>query len=165
MRTPKRRQSNSVNAGSMADIAFMLLIFFLVTTTMDTDQGITVKLPPWTDVSEPPPLIPKRNIFMINLNAADELLVRGEYAQVMELKNKCKDFILNPTKNPKMASAPNKAIIAIKSDRNTSYNTYIQVYNQIKSAYTEMWNEIAQRDHGIAYSEALPSNIKKAIRD
>lgn len=165
MRTPKRRQASSVNAGSMADIAFMLLIFFLVTTTMDQDQGITVKLPPWQEVDVQPPPVNPRNIFMIHLNAADQLLVRGEAGYLSSLTDRCKEFVLNPSHDPTLSAAPNKAVIAIKSDRNTTYEAYIQVYDRIKSAYTEMWSDISMRDYGKPYSDALPSVWKKAIRD
>lgn len=127
MRKHRRDLDARVNAGSMADMDFMLLIFFLVTTTMDTDQGITVKLPPWIDYPVESKII-KRNVFSINLDLYDQLLVRGELTNMEDLKNKYVNFILNPADDPAMSSAPNKAVIAYKCDRATSYDAYIQIY-------------------------------------
>jgi len=88
MPKPNRRLRPEVNAGSMADIAFMLLIFFLVTTTMDVDKGITVMLPPWSETPPlPPPPMNRKNILKINLNAADQLLVRGEISELSQSLN------------------------------------------------------------------------------
>ena len=142
------RMSNEVNAGSMADIAFLLLIFFLVTTTIDVDKGVLVKLPPW---SEEPPEIEKmktRNVYSVLVNAQNQLLVRGEPASVGTLRDNAKEFIMNPKKREDMAEKPTKAIISIKNDRGTSYGTYLEVYNELKAAYNELRNEEAQRKYG-----------------
>lgn len=147
----------------MADIAFLLLIFFLVTTTIETDQGITVKLPPW----DPNPVdsrVNKRNVLAINLNLNDQLLVRDELIQVEELVDRIKEFVLNPNNNDELSSAPNKAIVAYKCDRNSTYDAYIQVYDRIKTAYREMWSDIAMRDYGIPYNEEMPSDMRQEIR-
>jgi len=92
-RKKNNRVSNEVNAGSMADIAFLLLIFFLVTTTIDIDKGITVKLPPWSNEEVDPTKLNKRNVFSVLVNADDQLLVRGELAEVEELRERTKEFI------------------------------------------------------------------------
>jgi biopolymer transport protein ExbD len=92
----KRREAPAINASSMADIAFLLLIFFLVTTTIDVDKGIRVKLPPWSD-DEPDPLrLKTRNVFSVLVNANNELLVRGEPMEKADLRDKAKEFIMNP---------------------------------------------------------------------
>ena len=126
----KDRMKNEVNAGSMADIAFLLLIFFLVTTTIDVDKGVLVKLPPWSD--EPPEdlKMTSRNIYSVLVNANNELLVRGEPSKLSDLRSDTKEFIMNPRKMDDMAEDPRKAIISLKNDRGTSYETYLEVYNE-----------------------------------
>ena len=142
----KDRVSNEINAGSMADIAFLLLIFFLVTTTMDQDKGLLVKLPPYVENAEQIDVqINKRNLFTVLVNANDQLLVRGEVTDVNELRNKAKEFIMNPNNDEHMAVAPDRAIISLKNDRGTHYKKYIAVYNELKSAYTELRDEAALR--------------------
>lgn len=145
------RLDNSVNAGSMADIAFLLLIFFLVTTTIIDDQGIMVRLPPWEPNSEPP-ILAKRNVCKINLNYNDELTFRGEFIQIPEIKDRLKQFIINPQENKNMAVSPKKAIVSLINDRQTTYKTYIDVYDQIKKAYNELRDELAQQKFGKAYN-------------
>ena len=163
---PKRnsRQKNEINAGSMADIAFMLLIFFLVTTTMDVDKGITVKLPPWSEEEPDITKLNKRNVFSINVNAFNQLQVRGELMDVKDLKEKTKEFIMNPMRLENMSEAPNKALISLKNDRGTKYAAYVEVYNEITAAYNELWDLVALRDYGVPYSDDLDVAKRKAIR-
>jgi len=145
------RMSNEVNAGSMADIAFLLLIFFLVTTTIVEDKGVLVKLPPWSD--EPPDIqqLKTRNVYSVLVNAQNQLLVRGEPADLETLRENAKEFIMNPEKRPDMAEKPTKAIVSMKNDRGTKYATYLEVYNEIKGAYNELRNEEANKRHGRDY--------------
>ncbi len=158
-----RREAPEINAGSMADIAFLLLIFFLVTTTIDVDKGITVKLPPWSD--EPPPemKLNERNVYSVLVNANDELLVRGQLMRPADLRENTKNFIANPKNMPNMAESPKKAIISLKNDRGTSYEAYIKVYNELKAAYRELWDDAADAQFGRTYEE-LPIEDKKALR-
>jgi len=160
----KDRVSNEINAGSMADIAFLLLIFFLVTTTIDVDKGVLVKLPPWSDEEPDITKLNKRNVFSVLVNAQNQLLVRGELAKVNELKERTKEFIANPAKREDLAESPNKAIISLKNDRGTKYKTYLEVYNEVKAAYSELWNEECMRKYGQPYSDDLPLAIRKEIR-
>jgi len=127
------RPVQEVNAGSMADIAFLLLIFFLVTTTIDTDKGILIKLPPMPEENQPKNdiRIKERNVLQVLVNANDMLLVDGQPSDIKELKRLAKDFIDNPSKNPELSESPQKAIISLKNDRGTSYNIYIQVHNEL----------------------------------
>ena len=156
------RMNNEINAGSMADIAFLLLIFFLVTTTIAEDKGLLVKLPPWSD--EPPPELEliSRNVFSVLVNANNELLVRKAPADVNNLKDMAKNFIANPNKTPDMAESPNKAIISLKNDRGTKYKTYLLVYNELQAAYNELRNEMAMSRYGKAY-EACNRAQRKEI--
>lgn len=159
------RMKNEINAGSMADIAFLLLIFFLVTTTIDVDKGITVKLPPWSD--EPPEImqLKTRNVFSVLVNAQDQLLVRGELTDIVDLRERTKEFIANPLKRDDLSTNPKSAIISLKNDRGTSYSQYLAVYNELKAGYDELWDEECRRLYGIPYSDDLPTAYKRAIKE
>jgi len=162
-KSSKDRLSNEINAGSMADIAFLLLIFFLVTTTIVEDKGVLVKLPPWSD--EPPDIqqLKTRNVYSVLVNAQNQLLVRGEPADLESLRENAKEFIMNPNKRPDMAEKPTKAIVSMKNDRGTKYETYLEVYNEIKAAYNELRNEEANKKHGKEY-EFCSRDQRAAIR-
>ena len=137
-----KRAIPEINAGSMADIAFLLLIFYLVTTTMDTDKGINRKLPPIEDelVQDPPP-IKERNIFTVLVNSNDQLLVEDEYLEINELRAKAMEFIDNNgdgsceyCKGYGVSSSsdnPVKAVISLQNDRGTSYGMYVKVQNEL----------------------------------
>lgn len=162
-KSSRDRMSNEVNAGSMADIAFLLLIFFLVTTTIDVDKGVLVKLPPW---SEEPPEVEKmktRNVYSVLVNAQNQLLVRGEPASVETLRDNAKEFIMNPKRREDMAEHPTKAIISVKNDRGTAYKTFLEVYNELKAAYNELRNEESQKRHGKEF-QFLTKDQQRAIR-
>ena len=160
------RGSQEVNAGSMADIAFLLLIFFLVTTTIASDKGILNILPPKQDPNVPPPDIKKneRNIFNVLINANNDLLVEGEYRRSAEgLDQDFKAFILNFGAPDEEATAlynslpaslqaqaqrkadssddPGEAVISIKTNRGTSYEVYLEVFDLAKKAYFEIYAE------------------------
>lgn len=152
----------SINAGSMADIAFLLLIFFLVTTTILSDEGLLVKLPPF-EKDPPKQEIAKRNVFSVKLNANDELLVRSERADLGFLRKRTKDFVLNPLESKNLAASPDKAVVSIQCDRRSSYEAYLKVYNEIKAAYREMRNERAWQQHG-AYFDDLPTSAQREIQ-
>lgn len=159
-----RRQAPAVNASSMADIAFLLLIFFLVTTTIDIDKGIKVKLPPWSDIKPDPLKLKKRNVFSVLVNANNELLVRGEPVEKADLKEKAKEFITNPTKRDDLSESPANAIISLKNDRGTEYETYLTVYNELKAAYNEIWEETSQLKYGKSYDD-LTFSMQKLLRE
>jgi len=163
MASKRERKAPEVNAGSMADIAFLLLIFFLVTTTIDVDKGVLVKLPPWSN--EPPPemKLNSRNVYSVLVNANNDLLVRGEPKDLKVLREDTKEFIMNPKKRDDMAEIPTKAIISLKNDRGTSYEIYVEVYNELKAAYNELREEEAQRLYSKSF-EFLSRDKQKAIR-
>jgi biopolymer transport protein ExbD len=147
----------------MADIAFLLLIFFLVTTTIVEDKGILVRLPPWSDEEPDIAKLRKRNVYSVLVNASNELLVRGEPMRIQNLREKTKEFISNPGNREDLAESPKKAIISLKNDRGTNYRTYLEVYNELQAAYNELWNTEALKRYGIEY-ERLPAANRKAIR-
>lgn len=162
----KNRATPEVNAGSMADIAFLLLIFFLVTTTIDTDKGISIRLPPMPEDEEIQDNIKlkERNVLKILVNSADQLLVDGKLITVKELKKTTKTFIDNPSQDATLAETPQKAVISLKNDRGTSYNTYIQVHNELKAAYNELREAKAQAEYGRPL-EKLTKEQGDEIRD
>ncbi|MCB0660327.1 MAG: biopolymer transporter ExbD [Saprospiraceae bacterium] len=164
MASKRNRMSNEINAGSMADIAFLLLIFFLVTTTISEDKGVLVKLPPWSD--EPPEAIKlnTRNIYSVLVNSNNQLLVRGEPMNIKDLKNNTKNFIANPQHMENMAEDPTKALISIRNDRGTKYGTYLEVYNELKAAYNELYEEAAMKKFGKGMDD-LSSVQQKEIKD
>jgi biopolymer transport protein ExbD len=163
-KSSKDRLSNEINAGSMADIAFLLLIFFLVTTTIVSDKGVLVKLPPWSEEEPDIAKLNERNVYSILVNADNQLLVRGEPKQLNNLREDTKIFIMNPEDRPDMSEDPTKSIVSMKNDRGTKYETYLEVYNEVMAAYNELRDEEAMKRHGKAY-EFLNKEQAKAIRD
>ena len=140
----KKRGAAEVNAGSMADIAFLLLIFFLVTTTIASDKGLAIQLPPKPDPNEPPPEVKfnERNLFKILLNSQDRMLVEGEPMEDMsQLQDMVKTFVLNDGRDPESSESPQDAVVSFKTDRGTSYEKYIEVYDEVKGAYYEIYAE------------------------
>ena len=168
-----RRETPEINAGSMADIAFLLLIFFLVTTTMNVDSGISKKLSEKPPADYVPPVIKERNIFEVNINRNNELLVEGERMDVKEIKDAAVKFIDNGGGEGKLVDGvstgpcdyckgekstassdhPNKAIISVQSDRGTEYGTYIVVQNELLRAYTELRNRLCEERYNMSYTE------------
>lgn len=168
-----RRETPEINAGSMADIAFLLLIFFLVTTTMNVDSGISKKLSEKPPADYVPPVIKERNIFEVNINRNNELLVEGERMDVKEIKDAAVKFIDNGGGEGKLVDGvstgpcdyckgekssassdhPNKAIISVQSDRGTEYGTYMIVQNELLRAYTELRNALCKERYGMSYIE------------
>jgi biopolymer transport protein ExbD len=163
MPSKRERKAPEVNAGSMADIAFLLLIFFLVTTTIAVDKGVLVKLPPWSN--EPPPEMKMntRNVYSVLVNANNDLLVRGEPKDIRDLRKDTKEFIMNPRKMEDMAEKPTKAIISLKNDRGTKYKTYLEVYNELVAAYNELREEESKKKHGKSY-EFITRDQQREIR-
>jgi len=146
MAKKKHRGVPAINAGSMADIAFLLLIFFIVATTMDVDRGIATKLPPLPeDDQEEQDPIKDRNVFIVLVNSGDQLLVENQFAQIEDLKDQTIEFIKNPSNKDHLSESPTKAVISLQNDRGTSYDMYIQVQNELKRAYNELRDE-ASRD-------------------
>ncbi len=156
----------------MADIAFLLLIFFLVTTTMDVDEGISTKLPPWQPPQEePPPPIKQKNLFVVLVNANDQLLVEDEYMEIEDLRDAAKRFLDNNgsgecdycqgRQDPTSSDSPGKAIISLQNDRGTSYKMYISVQNELVAAYNELRNELAERQYGVSYEDLGPNQMEQ----
>lgn len=139
----KSRKTTEINASTMADIAFLLLVFFLVVTTIATDKGLPILLPPKKDPNEPPSEIKmkQRNIWKILINSKDMLLVEDQRMDISQLKEKTKEFLNNRRRNPELSDSPQDAVVSIKADRGTSYKMYINVIDEVKSAYHELRSE------------------------
>ena len=161
-----RRSSPEVNAGSMADIAFLLLIFFLVTTTIETDSGISRKLPPMQEEEVEPPIIKQKNIFQVIVNRNNQLLVEDEIMELGDLREAAKKFLDNGggvgpeacdycqgAKSPESSDNPDKAVIMLVNDRQTEYGTYIAVQNELVAAYNELRDRTAQRLYGKSFTK------------
>ena len=142
----KRREDRDeaeIPTAGMADIAFLLLIFFLVTTTINVDTGIGMTLPPKLKDQQPPP-VKDRNLFKILVNAQGELLVEEEQASIEQLRDRVKRHVTNYGDDPDLATSPDKAVISIKTDTKTPYDTYIKVLDEVWMAYREIWDQIAR---------------------
>lgn len=173
-----KRKVPDINSSSTADIAFLLLIFFLITTSMDTDRGLARRLPqpPEKDQAEPDK-IKERNVLQVYLNKDDQLMCGNDYIQVAELKEKAKEFVNNagneeskPEKIQKTIEffgptlITDKHVISLQNDRGSSYQAYISVQNELVAAYNELRDELGQQKWQKNYSE-LTVEQRKAIRD
>ena len=182
-----KRSAPEVNAGSMADIAFLLLIFFLVTTTIETDSGLNRKLPPMEDVVDPP-VIKQRNIFTVVVNKNNDLLVEEEPMEISELRAAAIAFLDNGggkgadacdfcqgARDTSSSDNPDKAVISLKNDRETDYKVYIAVQNELVAAYNDLRNREFKRLYpsaGLSFVDAdskysdprTSSSVKEALK-
>jgi len=176
----KTRSTPEVATGSMADIAFLLLIFFLVATTLAKDKGLLLQLPPDVPPTETP--IKERNLFTIRINSSNEYLVEGERrTDLSPIIEEIKAFVLNPEASSNQAESPSKAIISLKAQRGTKYAYFIGALDHIKEAYYQMYAakigmtsaEFRQLDRDdpnqntlyLSAREGLPMNISIAEPD
>lgn len=170
------RAKNEINASSTADIAFLLLIFYLVTTTMNVDSGITRILPPIADQSKDKGLDNlERNTLQVRINHQDKILAGGKPISIEELKDIAKEFILNPNDEVNLPQKEEteiellgtypvpKGIISLMNDKMTTYDVYVQVQNELTKAYNEVWDEVAHQKFGKPFEE-LDDARKDAIR-
>ena len=161
-----KRSAPEVNAGSMADIAFLLLIFFLVTTTIASDTGINRKLPPKFDKENiTPPKIKEKNLFNVIVNKNNQLLVEDENMELKDLREAAIAFLDNGggdadsgkcaycrgKKDEASSDNPTKAVISVQNSRQTNYGTYIGIQNELVAAYTFLRNREGKRLYGETY--------------
>lgn len=174
----KKRKIKEINASSMADISFLLLIFFLVTTSMNVSTGLSRRLPPPLQPDQKPEDIDikKRNIFVVKVNSLNQLMVQGMEMNVRQLREKAKEFIKNEANDPNL---PEKVtvnidlignieitkdhVISLQNDVDTQYQAYIEVQNELVGAYNELRNEISQEKFGKKYDE-LKEEQQKAVQ-
>jgi len=170
------RETPEISAGSMADIAFLLLIFFLVTTTMDVDSGIVRKLPPPLPKDAPtPPKVNKRNIYTVLINSGDMILVNGKVGNMDYLRKDVKEFLTpHVPDNPKYPETTpedldfigkynkSKGIVSMQNDRGTSYKTYIAVQNELAAAVRELRDDLSKQYFGMDFETLLNTDEEKA---
>lgn len=172
----KSKETPEINGGSVADIAFLLLIFFLVATTMDIDTGISRQMPPYNpDAEQTDDKIKERNVYVVLINSNDQLLVEGQPINVHNLKEKAKEFIVNPQNKENLPEKRpveldylgevmvSKGIISLQNDRGTSYDMYIKVQNELIAAYNEVRDDVSMREFGKHY-EDLPDDKRDVIK-
>ena len=166
-----KRKVQEINAGSMADIAFLLLIFFLVATTMNTDTGLTRVLPPMPDPNQKQEdvKVKERNLLLVFVSKGNNIMAGGQQMDIHQLKDKAKEFILNPMEDENLPEKEVKefelpdgskwnypvslGVISLQTDRGTSYETYIMVQNELTRASNEVRNEVAMRKFGVKFED------------
>lgn len=181
-----KRKIQEINAGSMADISFLLLIFFLVATTMNTDAGLQRMLPPMPDENQQTQDmdVKERNLMKVYISKANNIMVstqmeENQVIDIHQLKDKAKEFVLNPfdleslpEKEPTEIELPNggkwvypvsAGVISLQNDRGTVYNTYIMVQNELTRAFNEVRNEVALNKFGVPFSE-LTEDQRNAVQ-
>lgn len=174
-----KRKVPDINSSSTADIAFLLLIFFLITTSMDTDRGLARLLPPPPEDQDQQNTdkIRNRNILQVYLNKDDALMCGNDYISIDQLRDKAKEFIANvdnsehmPEKTQKNVEffgtcmVNDKHVISLQNDRGSSYQAYISVQNELVAAYNELRDELAEKTFGVKYAE-LNDAQQKAVRE
>ena len=173
-----KRKTPGINGSSSADIAFMLLIFFLITTSMDTDKGLARRLPPPVpkDQKKNDVDVNKRNLVVVLINSSNQILFNGEPTDIKQLKDKVKEFIDNPYND---ANKPEKVeedvpffgkvmtakkhVISLQNDRGTEYQAYISVQNELAKAYNELRNDISRKKFGKLFAD-LDEDQQKAVQ-
>lgn len=174
----QKREVPELNSSSTADIAFLLLVFFLMTTSMAVNKGLARRLPPPVPAEQKTEdlKVKERNVFVVLINSEDQLLVRGEYTELANLKDKAKEFIKNAGDDPDMPEkepleveyfgtvmVTKNHVISLQNDRGTSYSAYINVQNELVAAYNELRNELAKAKFAKAYDD-LDAEQQKAIQ-
>ena len=179
-----KRKTPDINASSQADIAFLLLVFFLVATTMNTDKGLVRVLPPIPpeDVKVEDQKVKTRNLLLVFVNASGQLMVGEESMDIRGLKDKAKEFIVNPLDDENLPEKKeteiempdgskwtynvSEGVVSLQTTRDTSYEIYIQVQNELTRAFNEVRNEVSQSKFGKAFvdlTEDEKSVITKAV--
>lgn len=173
-----KKKVPEVNSSSTADIAFLLLVFFLMTTTMAVNKGLSRRLPPPVPADQKTEdlKVKERNVFVVLINSDNQLLVQNEYLDVTKLKDKAKEFILNANDDPNLPErvpmeveyfgtvmVTKDHVISLQNDRGTSYSKYIEVQNELVAAYNELRNDLSQRKWAKNYDE-LDEDQQKAVQ-
>ena len=174
------RKTPEINAGSMADIAFLLLIFFLVTTTMDVDKGLQRRLPPMPvpKQKEVDQKVNRRNIIVVKINSNDRILAGTQPIDISQLKDKIVEFVTNPANDEHLPEKEMKQIdgfgeypvslgvVSLQNDRGTSYSSYVAVQNEIVRAFNEIRDDFATQNYGKKYyllDEAKQQIVRDAV--
>ena len=175
----KKRKTPGINGSSSADIAFMLLIFFLITTSMDTDKGLARRLPPPVpkDQKKNEEMdIKKRHILVVLINSNNQILCNNEFIDIKQLREKVRTFIENPYNDEHMPEktevdvpffgkqmVTKNHVISLQNDRGTEYQAYIDVQNELAGAYNELRDEVSKKKFGKAFAD-LDEDQQKAVQ-
>ena len=175
----KKRKTPGITGSSSADIAFMLLIFFLITTSMDTDKGLARRLPPPVpkDQKKNEEMdIKKRNILVVLINSNNQILCNNEFIDIKQLREKVRNFIENPYNDEHMPEktevdvpffgkqmVTKNHVISLQNDRGTEYQAYIDVQNELAAAYNELRDEVSRKKFGKAFAD-LDEDQQKAVQ-
>lgn len=163
-KTRRSDEGGEIDSSALADIAFLLLIFFLVATTIDIDTGIGLVLPPPPDPNQKPPPIKDRNLLKILVNNQGMVLIEEEPSAITEVKQRVMEFVNNKGQDPQMSDSPQKAIVSIKTDRQTPYEVYINMLDEVKGAYRTLRDRASMSEYGKQY-EALNQEQKETIQN
>lgn len=165
LKKKRDKESGEIDGSSLADIAFLLLIFFLVVTTIDVDTGIGLVLPPIPDDIEPPP-VRERNLLNILVNSQGMILIDDEPASLNNVRDRIKTFVDNNGADPNLSESPDDAIVSIKTDRRTPYNIYIDMLDEVMGAYAELRHQASMDRFGVPFT-SLEQNSEQydEIRD
>ena len=173
-----KRNAEGINASSSADIAFLLLIFWLTTTTMNSDKGLQRRLPPMPDENQKQEDIKvnRRNIIQVKINSNDRVIAGVQIMEISEIKDKIVEFVTNPMNLETLPEkemkdiegfgqyAVSKGVVSLQNDRGTSYNAYLQVQNELVKAFNEIRDDFAMKNYGKKYN-ALEEDKQKIVRD
>ncbi len=173
-----KRNAEGINASSSADIAFLLLIFWLTTTTMNSDKGLQRRLPPMPDEKQQQEdvKVNRRNIIQVKINSNDRIIAGGQIMEISEIKDKIVEFVTNPMNLETLPEkemkeiegfgqyAVSKGVVSLQNDRGTSYNAYLQVQNELVKAFNEIRDDFAVKNYGKKYN-ALDEDKQKIIRE
>jgi len=151
----------TINGSSMADIAFLLLIFFLVTTTINVDTGISLVLPP--SIQDDRPQVHERNLMNILVNADGLIRMDDKPVLIEEVKPILREFINNRGKDPELSDSPQKAIISLKTQRETPYKVYIDMLDEVMGTYKQLRNEAAISEFGIEFKSLVNNSSQKQL--
>lgn len=173
------KKVQEINAGSMADIAFLLLIFWLTTTTMDADKGLQRRLPPMPDENpkaQTDVKVNRRNIIQVKINSSDRILAGSQPIDVSQLKDIIIEFVTNPSNSETLPEKEmteiegfgqypvSQGVVSLQNDRGTSYDSYLRVQNEIVKAFNEVRDNFAMQNFGKKYS-LLDETKQKVVRD
>jgi len=171
-----KRKLPEIPTASLADISFLMLIFFLIATTMSTDKGLARMLPPIFDVDVELPPVKERNVLSVMINFRNEVIIKSRHVHVSQIKDITKEFLANPyglenlpelvpTEVDYFGYIPitKHAVISLQTDRGTQYQLYLTVQNELQAAISELRNEISKKQFGTKYDE-LSEDQQKAVR-
>lgn len=144
LKNRERREGGEISASGMADIAFLLLIFFLVTTTINVPTGIGMQLPPPLEEETEPPPVKDRNMLSVLINEQGQVLVEDELSSVRQIRQTAIEFVTNYGQDPTSSVSPDEAVISIKTASQTPYDVYIDVLDEVWMAYRGIWDQVAR---------------------